>query len=210
MREVVIQGLVRLGEVMNLIAATKVGKSWMALMMLLSVATGNDWLGRRTRKGRVLLLDNELHDETIQNRLRSVAASANFAFNPDDDDSFVYCDLRGETIGIDDLVWQLGQFEPDEFTLIVLDAKYRFFGYADENSNSAQTEFHNAIDQMAKKLNCTIAMVHHATKGDQSGKSVTDIGSGGGAQSRAVDCHLTIRPHEKSDDLAVLDAAVLR
>ncbi len=51
-------------------------------------------------------------------------------------------------------------------------------------------------------------MFHHSTKGDQGGKAVTDIGAGGGAQSRTVDCHLTIRPHNDAPELAVLDAAV--
>ena len=207
MREVVITGLVRRGEVMNIVASTKDGKSWMAAGLSFSVAMGVDWLGRKTRQGRVLLIDNELHCETIQNRLASVAAAMNIQYGRDDD-AFRYCDVRGEKVGIEDIQFQLSRFQPGELTLVVLDAKYRFFIGIDENSNSAQTEFHNAIDRLAKQLNCTIALVHHATKGNQSGKSVTDIGSGGGAQSRAVDCHLTIRPHEQSGEQAVLDAAV--
>ena len=123
--------------------------------------------------------------------------------------AFEYVELRGENIGIDDLVQQLSRFEPGELTLVVLDAKYRFFAAgAQENSNDDQTQFHNAVDRLARRLDCAIVLVHHATKGDQGGKSVTDVGSGGGSQSRTVDCHLVIRPHEQSDDLAVLDAAV--
>ena len=92
--------------------------------------------------------------------------------------------------------------------MIVIDAKYRLFGNGlEENSNDDQTTFHNMIDKFAKEMNCPILLIHHATKGDQSGKSVTDVGSGGGSQSRAVDLHLTIRPHQQPG-LAVLDAAV--
>ena len=92
--------------------------------------------------------------------------------------------------------------------MIVIDAKYRLFGNGlEENSNDDQTTFHNMIDKFAKEMNCPILLIHHATKGDQSGKSVTDIGSGGGSQSRAVDLHMTIRPHQQPG-LAVLDAAV--
>ncbi len=49
--------------------------------------------------------------------------------------------------------------------------------------------------------------IHHASKGNQSDKATTDVGAGAGAQSRAVDTHLVLRPHEE-DDAIVLDAAV--
>ena len=42
-----------------------------------------------------------------------------------------------------------------------------------------------------------------ASKGDQSGKSTTDVGSGAGSQSRAADTHLIIRQHEQ-EDVAVM------
>ncbi len=92
--------------------------------------------------------------------------------------------------------------------MMVIDAKYRLFGNGlEENSNDDQTTFHNMIDKLAKEMNCPILLIHHATKGDQSSKSVTDVGSGGGSQSRAVDLHMTIRPHQQPG-LAVLEAAV--
>lgn len=208
MREVVIEGLARRGEVVNIIASTKVGKSWLAVLLLLSVATGRKWLGREVIKGRVLLLDNELHDETIQNRLKLVSNALCTEFD-EDPATFDYIDLRGQRVGLGDIEQQLARFQPGELTLIVLDAKYRFFGAGhSENSNDDQTEFHNSIDQLARKLDCVIVLVHHSTKGSQADKDVTDIGSGGGAQARATDCHMVIRPHEESDDLAVLDAAV--
>lgn len=50
-------------------------------------------------------------------------------------------------------------------------------------------------------------LIHHSTKGNQSGKAVTDVGAGAGAQSRAADTHLVLRPHEEPG-VAVLDAAV--
>jgi hypothetical protein len=49
--------------------------------------------------------------------------------------------------------------------------------------------------------------IHHASKGDQSGKGTTDVGSGAGSQSRAADTHLIIRQHEQ-EDVAVIEAVV--
>ena len=207
MRKVIIEGLARRGEVVNIVASTKVGKSWLALLLLFAVVTGRKWLGRKTTPGRVLLIDNELHDETIQNRLETVAR--HLSVSREEQPPFDYVDLRGELVGIHDIERELSRFKAGELTLVVLDAKYRFFGGGrQENSNDDQTEFHNSIDRLARQLDCVIALVHHSTKGSQSSKSATDVGSGGGSQSRAVDCHLVIRSHEKADDLAVLDAAV--
>ena len=49
--------------------------------------------------------------------------------------------------------------------------------------------------------------MHHATKGNQSDRRVTDVGAGGGAQARAADTHLVLREHEQPN-MVVLDAAV--
>ena len=46
MRPAVIDGLLRLGETANVIAAPKMGKSWLTLDLVLSVATGRRWLGK--------------------------------------------------------------------------------------------------------------------------------------------------------------------
>ena len=206
MAEVVVEGLLRRGETANIIASTKTGKSWLGLQLLLAVSTGGDWLGLRCAKGPCLLIDNELHDRTIQNRLHSSAAAAGIT-TPGD--SLKYVTLRGDWLSLQELAsklardWQSGQLQ-----LIVMDAKYRFFGGdKDENSNTAQTEFANQIDSLARDLQCAIVVVHHSTKGSQAEKSVTDMGAGGGAQARAVDAHIVIRPHQLSE-LAVLEAAV--
>ena len=206
-REVIIEGLMRRGEVGNMVASTKKGKSWLAVLLGMKVATGEPWLGRQTTKGRVLLIDNELQDEEIQNRMANVANAAGII--TENAEPFEYVDLRGQWVGIQEIEFQLSRFEPGELTLVVLDAKYRFFSNGmQENSNDDQTAFHNEIDKLARRLNCAIVMVHHATKGDQGQRAVTDVGSGGGSQARAADCHIVIRSHADGDDLAVLDAAV--
>jgi hypothetical protein len=93
-------------------------------------------------------------------------------------------------------------------SLILCDAKYRFFGgELEENDNGSQTVFHNMADRFAAEMDCAIAFVHHATKGSQAEKSVVDMGSGGGAQARAVDAHIVLRPHSL-DGHAVMEAAV--
>jgi AAA domain len=65
MRPEVIKGILRQGETMNIISSAKVGKSFLAGGMAWSVATGRDWLSHAVTQSKVLIIDNELHSETL-------------------------------------------------------------------------------------------------------------------------------------------------
>jgi hypothetical protein len=66
---------------------------------------------------------------------------------------------------------------------------------------------YNLLDHYADALAAAFTLIHHASKGNQSAKAVTDVGAGAGAQSRATDTHLILRPHAEPNAV-VLDAAV--
>jgi AAA domain len=92
--------------------------------------------------------------------------------------------------------------------LIILDALYRLLPpNCDENSNANMAGVYNAIDGYIDRIGSGVFLVHHSSKGNQSGKSVTDTGAGAGAQSRACDTHFILRPHEENG-CVVVDAAV--
>ena len=206
--EPIIDGLLRRGETANIIAATKVGKSWMALDLALSIASGKPWLGMPTTQGKVLVIDNELRPETLSSRLSSVSKARAMRLEGLPVDLWPLRGTNTDLFKIDDEL--LGKLKPASIDFIVLDAMYRFLpANSSENDAVTMTRIYNLLDSHAKRLNCSFAVVHHASKGDQSGKAISDIGSGSGAQSRAVDAHIAIRPHEQGDgDVAVLDAAV--
>ena len=52
-------------------------------------------------------------------------------------------------------------------------------------------------------MKAAIVLVHHTSKGNQANKSVTDVGSGAGAQSRSPDTHLTLRQHSVENVVSV-------
>ncbi|MFN0132234.1 MAG: hypothetical protein ACKVW3_06845, partial [Phycisphaerales bacterium] len=60
---------------------------------------------------------------------------------------------------------------------------------------------------LAERLGAAVVVIHHATKGSQANKAVTDMGAGGGAQSRAADAHLILRQH-KVEGAVVVEAVV--
>lgn len=204
----VIDGLIREGETCNLISYSKIGKSWLGYGMLLSVVTGQHWLGRfATTPGNTLLIDNELHRATLSNRIPLVADRLKIPFNSYEEHLHIW-PLRGNLKTLDDLDAQFRAIEHGKYKLIVFDAMYRFaIDGVSENDNAAMARFYNQLDNIAERTKAAIVLIHHAAKGDQGHKRVTDVGAGAGAQSRAADCHLILREHEDPDSV-VLEAAV--
>lgn len=196
----IVQGFLREQEIMNIIGAPKSGKSWFAMQLALSVVAGVPWLGKwRCATGRVLYVDNELHDETLACRFRDVAdamgiSHAEIAMN------LVTLPLRGELVDVKALESVLaGDVIPGDYDLMVLDAWYRFLPEAvDENSNSGVTRLYSHLQQLAKRFRSAIVIVHHTSKGPQKDRAITDRGAGAGSQSRSADTHLTFLPHTEA------------
>jgi hypothetical protein len=198
LRMPIIEGLQREGETINVIAPSKTGKSWLALGLGLSVASGRDWLGYPVNPGPVLYIDNELHAETFEFRVQTVAAAMGLRL--EDLEGFAWYNLRGQLVDLPTLAHKLHPIAPGTYRLIILDAWYRFVpkGY-NENDNAQMTELHNRLDALAEQLKCGFACIDHSSKGNQSNKAQTDVGAGAGAKARAVDSHVTLRAHEEND-----------
>ena len=69
-----VDGIIREASLTELIAFGGSAKTWMAVSMVVSIATGLPWLGRfDARKGRALFLDYENGDYEIRRRLQRVS-----------------------------------------------------------------------------------------------------------------------------------------
>lgn len=205
LRPEVIRGICRRGEVVNLVAPPKTGKSLISGGLAWCVGSGRQWLGYPVTQGRVLIIDNELHLETLRSRLCCIADELMI---PEDErrGQIDVMSLRGQLEDLESLARKIHSIRRGEYVVVILDALYRAIPEGtNENENAAMTRLYNLIDQYAAHLDAAIFVIHHTSKGDQSGKGITDIGSGAGAISRAADTHLTIRPHVE-DGHAVLEA----
>lgn len=202
-------GLLRESEVGNIIGAPKIGKSWMMYSYALSVATGREWLGQfPCERRKVLFIDNELHRQTLAHRIPRVAEA--MGLEPADyNGQLELVSLRGKSYDLPAIVNSIiARIEYDTYALVCLDAWYRALPEGvSENDNAQVMRLYNCIDEACETQGCSWANVHHASKGSQSEKSVTDIGAGAGAQSRAADLHMVMRPHEEPG-VFVMEAAV--
>ena len=201
LRDWQIEGMLRQGETMNLVAPPKSRKTWMLHGLALAMGSGTDWLGMRTRRGRVLLVDNELHGETISHRIQQLSASmaGNDQLLPDWGESVHVLSLRGQLDrgdlpGLAKILAEARQAADSvPYAMVVIDALYRSLPPGvDENDNSGIARVYNTLDQISKMCGASMVCVHHTSKGSQAGKSITDMGSGAGSQSRAADTHAAI------------------
>ncbi len=193
LREPLIDGLLRRGEVMNLIAAPKVGKSWLALSLAFAMAQGVPWLGRNTAQGVTLYVDNELHPETWAHRAGMVGELHQHC------EGVYLMALRGVVRPLEDMIDAIAaEAKRLGAAVIILDAFYRFLRAGmSENDNAAMTQLSNLVDRLAKATGAAVVLIHHTSKGSQGEKSVTDVGAGASALARAADTHLALREHEQ-------------
>lgn len=206
LRETIVDGLIRRGEVANIIGATKIGKSWLVFGLALCVARGLPWLNHfEVKTGRVLIVDYELHLETLSYRMRKT--TRDYGIEQKDVEGIRLLSLRGsktDIFGLKSLISRLNE----EFDLIILDPVYRLLPKGtSENDNAQMMEFYSLLDNIAEELNAAIVCIHHSSKGFQNDKRVTDVGSGAGSQSRAADTHIVLREHSKND-FAVMEASL--
>ena len=207
MRPVLIHGFLRLGETMNIIAPPKTGKSWLVTDLALSVAMGTDWFGYPCERGKVLIIDNELHRETSAGRIPKVVSARGFDLK-EAGKWLSVANQRGRLKTIEDIGNHVEEYKAAGYKLIIIDAFYRAMPRGvDENDNGAIADVYNMLDRYAEQIGCAFVLIHHTSKGNQSLKSVTDVGSGAGSQSRAADTHVILRRH-KEQGVVVMESVV--
>lgn len=206
LRPPVITGLLREGEIMNIIAPPKSSKTFFAYNLAYHVINGRNFLIRewQTCGGPVAIIDMELHKETIAYRLNMVLRHLNF--DTESNKNLYVQALRGKKktlYEIHDLILAL---KIKKIKLIILDCLYKLLPEGkDENSNSDMNIIFNYIECIAASIpDCGIVLVHHTSKGNQKNKGITDVGSGAGVFSRSVDSHIILRQH-KNDGCFVVE-----
>lgn len=201
----IIDGLFREREVVNVVAAPKTGKSWLVMGMALSIALGKKWLDFKTKQGNVYMIDNELHETAFSQRLR--ASLECYGISPAEVEGRLFCRcVRQYMPTLDRMLPFLDEAIDLNAKVIIIDAMYRALPKGtDENSNSDMRDFYNMLNRIADYTGAAIILVHHTSKGIQAGKTITDLGAGAGAISRAADTHIALRQHIKKHKI-VFDA----
>lgn len=152
--EFVIDGLIAQGLYI-LAGAPKVGKSWLALDMCLSIAKGEKILGLKTSQGTALYLCLEDSYARIQNRLYELT---------DEPTEMLYFSVMSDPIG-GGLEEQIEGFvsEHRDLKIVFIDTLQMVRGSTDSGYGSDYKDL-SVLKALADKLEITVIVVHHTRK----------------------------------------------
>lgn len=180
-----IHGLLRQGGKLYITAPSKAGKTFLSIELAESVAVGGEWLGWECEQGRVLYCNFEIDRASFYDRLNKVAERKGFDKGTLEKNLHVW-NMRGHTRKADELLEPLGKrIDGRDYSLVVLDPIYKLLG-GNESDSEVIERFAEFLDKVTN-LGCSVAYVHHHSKGAQAGKSAMDRGSGSGVFARDAD-----------------------
>lgn len=160
-----IDGIIQRGANGFIVADPKVGKSWAALDMALSVSRGVHWLDFRVpRPTRTALITREDNPALTSWRTkRLVQSKGGVAFT---DNLYVNSREQSPELMLDDnaqlseLMAAMEQFKPE---LAIFDV-FNVMHAADENDNSQMRNVVRQLSLVQAKIGCAIAVIHHYNK----------------------------------------------
>lgn len=138
-----------------LAGAPKVGKSWLALDMCLSIAKGEKVLGQQTKQGTALYLCLEDSFVRIQNRLYEIT---------DEPTERLHFVIMSESIG-NGLEEQIEDFKKEHSDLkVVFIDTLQMVRNESESSYSSDYQELSVLKALSDKLGIAIVLVHHTRK----------------------------------------------
>ncbi len=181
---------------------SKSNKSWCLLDMAMSVASGQEWWGRRCLKVPVIYINLELQPWAIDERLALLChARPECKFTPK---TLAIWNLRGKNADMTLLRPRLEKkLSQGNFGLIIIDPAYKVLGDRDENANGEIASLMNEFEELAQKTGAAIVIAHHFAKGDSTAKNAMDRMSGAGVWTRDPDTILVLTPHEEDQCFTV-------
>jgi hypothetical protein len=159
-----VKGVIRVGEFCVVYGDPGCGKTFVVIDLSLKIATGREWFGRKTRKGRVVYLAGEgagglgrrirawiiEHKEELDNLDLRVLPHSIALMN------------RAE---FDRLIETLSELEQKP-VLVVIDTLARYMLGGDENSAQDMGVFINRCAAVAKATGAAVIVIHHKRKGN--------------------------------------------
>jgi hypothetical protein len=152
-------GLLLRGGAGLLVAKPKAGKSTLSRDVTFSVATGTPFLGRKTRKGRVLFIAMEEH----RDRLREQFGRMGFA---GDEEVLVHTGPAPA----DGVAWLRGLVNQHRPDLVVIDPVLKLVRVGDANAYAETSGALEPLGAIARDSGACLLLIHHANKfGDGNG-----------------------------------------
>lgn len=177
-----VAGVMESGALGALIGDTGTYKSFIAISLCASIATGSPWFGRKTEQGAAIVIAGEGHGG-FGRRLEAweIHSGISLAQAP-----FYFSNIPASLT--DTLSMQHVSKEVDRIVatkgppkIIVIDTLHRNFGDGDENQAGDMAKVLANLDSMRAQYGCTVLLIHHV------GHNAQDRGRGSSSFRAAMD-----------------------
>lgn len=174
----IVDGLLSVGGLSLIVAKPKVGKSTLARQLALAVATGADFLGRKTKQGTAFYLALEEREQDVRNHFKAMGSSG--------EESIMVCTDASSPELLQKLFASLRKDRP---ALLIIDTMIRVLKLKDLNDYAQTTSALGPIMNIAREVSTHVCLLHHASK-----KAQLDIDAalGSTAISATVDLVITL------------------
>jgi hypothetical protein len=182
--EPLIDGWIDEGTLAVLYGPPKAGKSFVAIDMMMCVASGSHWQGHPVKQKKVLYIVGE-GSSYYPPRLEAWMET-NKVYNSALDNIMLL--TRSASLKDPEQVQDVIEImEEHSIGLVIIDTLARAMGGAEENSNSEMSLVVNAIDKIRLETKATALVVHHSGKDESKGLR------GASALLGAVDTSLSVK-----------------
>jgi len=176
----IVKGMLDRDSLVLLVGPSGSGKTFFAADLLLSIAAGLEWRGRRVRRGAVVYFSPE-NPRSMMNRAAAwcdrheTGLGLPFVIGPDT------LNVRTDAHRMIELINRVRDETGESVEVVAIDTLSRAFGGGDENSAADMSAFVASCDQIRDSTGATIMVVHH------TGKDSTRGARGSSALAAAAD-----------------------
>lgn len=156
LRRPVIEGLLREGETMAIENRTGRTGPDLAIDLAIAVAAGKPWMNAFSCvPGNVLLVDHQLHVETIVHRVKAVRTARGVPLDQIAT-RLAIADWRNDACDLDDWTARFSRLRIDNLSMVVFDA----FDWLPILGKPKPHAIANWVDSLGVQLQCAVAMVN--------------------------------------------------
>lgn len=174
-----------------LVGGSKIGKSWLALQLVLAVDKGESFLGNlQTTKMGVVYFALEDSEERIRMRLSKYGVE-NF------NGAWLETSWKNNLLSLKDYL-----IENPQFNVVIIDTLQKFAMINDMNNYVETVKALSILKSIADELKVEIIAIHHTRKGSENGGSGDWMDSGLGSMglNATADCTITLTRKRDSSE----------
>ena len=201
-RQPILDNVIDSGDMLDIIAPSKMRKSFFALQFGMCAASGIPFLGWDMHgKHRVIYINMEIKPAWQHRRVR--AMTMNLSLSAQDLECMWYCNTRGLqlTDPMESIASTVRHIHP---SVIIVDPLYMLHD-GDENAAFEMKPLVREFMALMAESGAALISVHHDAKGTAGDRNIRDRGAGSGIWGRACDARITLTEHEQDPNLVCVD-----